>query len=77
MIQHHAQALTMVDLTTGRVLDPEIQQLAEGIQLAQGPEIEQMTDSLTEWDQPIPETTHDHANAHGDGGTKCIPTCQG
>jgi len=67
MIQHHAQALAMVDLTTGRQLDPEVQQLAEDIRAAQAPEIEQMTDWLTDWDQPIPETVRDHANAHGDG----------
>ena len=29
MIQHHAQALSMVDLTMGRDLDPEVQALAE------------------------------------------------
>lgn len=67
MIQHHAQALAMVDLTMGRQLDPEVQQLAEDIRAAQAPEIEQMTDWLSNWDQPIPETMRDHANAHGDG----------
>lgn len=67
MIQHHAQALAMVDLTLNRDLDPEVQQLAEDIREAQGPEIEQMTDWLTDWDQPIPETVRDHVNAHGDG----------
>jgi len=67
MIQHHAQALAMVDLTIGRQLDPEVQQLAEDIRMAQGPETERMTDWLTDWDQPIPETVRDHANAHGDG----------
>lgn len=67
MIQHHAQALAMVDLTGGRRLAPEVQQLAEDIRMAQVPEIEQMTVWLTDWDQPIPETMRDHANAHGDG----------
>jgi uncharacterized protein (DUF305 family) len=67
MIQHHAQALSMVDLTVGRRLSPEVEKLAEDIRMAQGPEIEQMTDWLTDWDQPIPETVRDHANAHGDG----------
>jgi uncharacterized protein (DUF305 family) len=67
MIQHQAQALAMVDLTMGRRLDPQCQQLAESIRAAQGPEIEQMTQWLTDWDQPIPETMRDHANAHGDG----------
>ena len=40
MIQHHAQALSMVDLTVDRTLDPEVQQLADDIREAQGPEIE-------------------------------------
>ena len=77
MIQHHAQALAMVDLTMGRQLDPEVQQLAEDIREAQGPEIEQMTDWLTDWDQPIPETVRDHANAHGDGEMEMDPDMPG
>jgi uncharacterized protein (DUF305 family) len=68
MIPHHAQALAMVDLTLDRQLDPEVQQFADDIRDAQAPEIEQMTDWLTAWDEPIPETVRDHANAHGEGG---------
>jgi uncharacterized protein (DUF305 family) len=67
MVQHHAQALQMVDMTLGRDLDPEVVRLTEEIRAAQGPEIETMTDWLTDWDQPIPETSRDHANAHGEG----------
>lgn len=67
MIQHHAQALSMVDLTVGRDLSPAMTRLAEQIRMAQGPEIETMVDWLNEWDQPVPETMRDHANAHGDG----------
>lgn len=71
MIPHHAQALSMVDLTMGRDLSPELGALAEEIRQAQAPEIEQMVDRLEEWDQPVPETGRDHANAHaeddGDG----------
>lgn len=67
MIQHHAQALVMVDLTDGRTLSPELTALAEQIRTAQGPEIETMVDFLNEWDQPIPETMRDHVNGgHGD-----------
>ncbi|WP_110240271.1 DUF305 domain-containing protein [Nocardioides gilvus] len=69
MIQHHAQALSMVDLTADRTLDPEVQQLAEEIREAQGPEIETMTDWLQEWDEEVPETMRDHSNAgHGSDG---------
>lgn len=66
MIQHHAQALEMVDLTLGRELDPEVVTLTEEIRAAQAPEIEKMADWLEDWDQPVPETSRDHANAHGE-----------
>lgn len=68
MIQHHAQALAMVDLTMGRPLDPEVTELAEAIRAAQAPEIETMTDWLTEWGEEIPATVRDHANAGHDMG---------
>ncbi|MCW2833697.1 MAG: hypothetical protein JWN68_1650 [Nocardioides sp.] len=66
MLQHHAQALSMVDLTIDRPLDPEVQQLAEQIREAQAPEIEMFTDWLTDWDEEVPETMRDHANAGHD-----------
>lgn len=65
MIQHHAQALSMVDLTLDRNLDPEVQTLAEDIRAAQGPEIETMADWLTKWGEEVPETMRDHANSDG------------
>jgi uncharacterized protein (DUF305 family) len=68
MIQHHAQALAMVDLTVERPLDPEVQALAEGIRSAQAPEIETMTDWLTQWGEPIPATVRDHVNAEDEHG---------
>lgn len=64
MIQHHAQALSMVDLTLGRDLSPQVADLAEQIRAAQAPEIETMVGWLRDWDQPVPETSRDHANAH-------------
>src|SRR3546814_18997651 len=66
MIQHHAQALTMVDMAQGRELDPEVVALVEGIREAQAPEIEQMVDWPTGWDKPLTETSRDHAHANGD-----------
>ena len=66
MLQHHAQALSMVDLTVERSLDPEVAGLAEQIRDAQGPEIETFTDWLTEWGEEVPETVRDHANAGHD-----------
>ena len=67
MIQHHAQANQMVDLTMGRKLVPEIATLAEEIRTAQVREMATMADRLQAWDKPVPETVRDHANAHGDG----------
>ena len=67
MIQHHAQANQMVDLTIGRKLDPEVAALAENIRTAQVREIATMADWLQDWDKPVPETVRDHANAHGGG----------
>lgn len=54
MIPHHAQAIEMVDLTTGRTLDPEVAQIADEIRGAQTPEVETMTTWLTDWDQEVP-----------------------
>jgi uncharacterized protein (DUF305 family) len=68
MLQHHAQALSMVDLTMERPLDPEVQQLAERIREAQAPEIQTFSEWLTDWDEEVPQTVRDHANAHGDMG---------
>ena len=68
MIRHHAQALAMVDLTLDRPLDPKVQSLADEIRAAQGPEIETMSDWLTDWDEEVPETMRDHANAGHDMG---------
>lgn len=66
MLQHHAQALAMVDLTRERPLDPEVQELTEQIRDAQAPEIELFSDWLVEWGEDIPPTVRDHANAgHG------------
>jgi uncharacterized protein (DUF305 family) len=67
MIPHHAQAIEMVDLTRGRDLSPEVEQLASQILEAQTPEIETMTGWLTDWDEEVPATSRDHANAHGEG----------
>ena len=66
MIQHHAQALSMVDLTLDRPLDPEVQSLAEEIRDAQGPEIETMADWLTAWGEEVPATMRDHVNSGHD-----------
>ena len=69
MIPHHAQALAMVDLTTDRLLDPKVEQLAEAIRGAQAPEIETMADWLTAWDKPVPQTMRGHGGMDMDTDT--------
>lgn len=66
MIPHHAQALSMADMTRGRTLEPEASALVEDILAAQAPEIETMAGWLTDWDQEVPQTMRDHANAGHD-----------
>ena len=68
MLPHHAQALSMVDLTLGRKLDPEVADLAEQLRNAQVPETEMMVDWLTVWGEPVPETSRDHVNADSHDG---------
>lgn len=68
MVQHHAQAVAMVVLTDGRPLDPAVERLAQQIRDAQAPEIETMTDWLTDWDQEVPATVNDHLHGGHDMG---------
>ena len=65
MIQHHAQALALVDTTRGRDLSPELGQLADGILAGHTAEIEQLTSWLQDWQVPRPATVRDHASEHG------------
>lgn len=67
MVQHHAQALAMVNLTAERPVEPEFEALASRIREAQAPEIETMVDWLDEWGEEVPETSNDHE--HADMGT--------
>lgn len=60
MLMHHAQAIEMVDMTEGRDLSPEVQDLAEQIKAAQEPEINTFTKWLTAWDQEVPDTSGGH-----------------
>ena len=67
MIPHHQQAVEMAELATDRAQSPEVQQLAEDIERAQGPEIETMTQWLKNWGQESPSGSMDHGDmGHGD-----------
>lgn len=55
MIPHHAQAIEMADMALEISTNPDVTVLAEQIKAAQGPEIDQMTTWLTDWDQTVPD----------------------
>lgn len=67
MLLHHAQAIEMVDMTEGRDLDPEVQDLAGQIEAAQGPEIDTFTQWLDTWGEDVPDASDEHAG-HSMGG---------
>lgn len=53
MIPHHEQAIEMADLVLAKSgIDERIATLATAIKAAQGPEIDDMTEWLTEWGYP-------------------------
>lgn len=66
MIPHHAQALQMALLAQDRPLSPEVRALVDQVQAAQTPEVETMTTWLMDWDEEVPATAMDHANAGHD-----------
>lgn len=72
MIPHHQQAVEMAELAADRAHDPEVQQLAEDIQAAQGPEIDTMTQWLEDWGQQVPSDDMDHGDM-GHGGAEEMP----
>lgn len=64
MIPHHAQAVEMAELV--RSGSPELLELADDIEAAQQPEIEQLTAMLEEWGEAVPADEDEHAG-HGAG----------
>ncbi|HWJ10366.1 MAG TPA: DUF305 domain-containing protein [Nocardioides sp.] len=67
MIPHHAQAVQMANLAVDRPLPADLRALVDGIHTTQVAEVETMVTWLTDWGQPIPETSMDHVNGgHGD-----------
>jgi uncharacterized protein (DUF305 family) len=55
MIPHHAQAIEMAEMAAEISTNPDVIALAEEIQAAQGPEIDEMTAWLIEWEQDVPD----------------------
>jgi uncharacterized protein (DUF305 family) len=52
MIPHHQQAVTMAEQAATKASSPEVKQLAERIEQAQGPEIQKMAGWLRSWGVP-------------------------
>ena len=67
MIPHHEQAIEMAQLATGRGESEEVLDLAEQIEAAQAPEIEQLNEWLESWGEDGPDHGMDH-DSGGSGG---------
>lgn len=64
MIPHHAQAVEMADLVPSRTQNAWLLGFAQQIKDAQQPEIDQLTEALKAWDEPVPD---EHAEHQMDG----------
>jgi len=65
MIPHHEQAIELADMALDPTLmaSEQVKALASQIKAAQDPEIDVMTQWLTEWDQPLMDMSEDHSMA--------------
>lgn len=73
MIPHHEQAVSMSDMILKKDgIDPEVTELAEQIKAAQQPEIDTMTQWLTDWgrvrSEGDGEMEHEDGKDHGGDG---------
>jgi uncharacterized protein (DUF305 family) len=68
MIPHHAQAIVMADMALTQSTDPDVTKLATEIKAAQAPEIEQLTNWLETWGQPVPDSTGESGADHSMDG---------
>lgn len=68
MYPHHAQAVEMAELAPQRTENQELLSLADAINQAQGPEMQQMTSLLQGFGKPAPtEGEHDADSGHSEG----------
>jgi uncharacterized protein (DUF305 family) len=81
MIPHHQQAVQMAKMAVTNASSPEVKQLAEKIEPAQGPEIDTMTGWLKDWGKKAPSgseggmggTDHDSDDDTGSMGSGDMP----
>ncbi|MBJ8340841.1 DUF305 domain-containing protein [Antrihabitans sp. YC3-6] len=74
MYPHHAQAVEMAKLVDGRTSNPQVIELADSIEGAQAPEMEQMTRMLAAWGKPAPSDMG--GTNHGGGMSGMMPPGQ-
>ncbi|MGW6544391.1 DUF305 domain-containing protein [Streptomyces massasporeus] len=65
MIEHHAQALVMTELTPRRAESKDVKRIAERIAAGQKPEIEAMKGWLKSYGKPLKAGRHEHATMPG------------
>jgi uncharacterized protein (DUF305 family) len=65
MIPHHEQAIEMAQLADDRAESEEVLDLAEQIEAAQAPEIEQLNSWLESWGEDGPDHGMDHDSGAG------------
>ena len=69
MIPHHQQAIEMSDfLLAKQGIDPRVTELANNINAAERPEIQQMQDWLKQWGEPMPAMTQGDMQGPARGG---------
>lgn len=68
MIPHHEQAVLMSRMARSHASSPDVRTLAAGIESAQGPEIDTMSDWLEEWGEDVPDGSMGHMMGRGDHG---------
>lgn len=68
MIGHHGQAVEMAQMVPADGVTPELVELADAVEAAQQPEMDQMTAMLERWGEDPPAAEDPHAG-HGSGDT--------
>lgn len=71
MIPHHEQAIEMAQLAQGRASNPDVLELADNIEAAQGPEIDTLKGWLESWGEDVPSGDMggmDHGDMSNDSG---------
>ena len=77
MIPHHRDAVVMAELAADRAQDPAVKTLAEQIQAAQQPEIDQLTGFLSAWGAEVSPSNSMDGMGHGSTPITSSPSGMG